>query len=298
LEALKQQEELIEEELAQETAAAESKKKQELSESKENVASDTRLDEKQNSGNPESKEVSKSTESKSDTGASEEVHLSAEQAKELGEAIKVLVSRSAVETERSELESLKGDRAGQKQFNEKVLSAESSQDQIDVTSPAPQKVDSNPPTSIDKRIELGQVDMKTQSPSAKVDATITEPKEEAEARKAAELLTETTIKIDSQVDRLIEKITSELQEYDDEIGSKLQVLRANEQGLVRVSDLEEALKLIRSRPANDTELKALVRKLDKDGDGLITMHELLQVGDLNENETGSGSGHSNSSKLS
>ena len=83
-------------------------------------------------------------------------------------------------------------------------------------------------------------------------------------------------RLGSRVDKMIQSIEEELQKYDSDVGSKLNLMKTNEEGQLSIGDLEEALKVIRNRP-NDDRIKKIVNQLDADHDGLIAINELLQV---------------------
>lgn len=83
---------------------------------------------------------------------------------------------------------------------------------------------------------------------------------------------------------MIAGIEEELAKYDSEIGTKLNLVKTNEEGQISIADLEEALKVIRDRP-NDERIKKIVNQLDGDHDGLVAMNEILA---LVENQEGHG----------
>lgn len=75
---------------------------------------------------------------------------------------------------------------------------------------------------------------------------------------------------------MISKIENELSKYDIEIGSKLNILRPNEEGNVTINELEEAMRVIQQHP-NDERIKKIVKKLDADGDGYVALQSLLEL---------------------
>ncbi|KAL7751592.1 LETM1 domain-containing protein ylh47 [Sorochytrium milnesiophthora] len=95
-------------------------------------------------------------------------------------------------------------------------------------------------------------------------------------------------RLGSRMEKLISKITTELEQYDSEIGSKLNLIQANEAGQVTVGDLEEVLKIIRSKPEDDERIKKIVKKLDVDNDGLVTVEELLALAKESQEKEGHG----------
>ncbi|KAJ3414541.1 hypothetical protein HDV05_006455 [Chytridiales sp. JEL 0842] len=80
--------------------------------------------------------------------------------------------------------------------------------------------------------------------------------------------------VSDRLDKMISKIENELQKYDAQIGSKLNLIRPDERGRLSVSDLEEVLKVIRDNPG-DERIKLIVKRLDSDGDGVVSIPELL-----------------------
>lgn len=90
-------------------------------------------------------------------------------------------------------------------------------------------------------------------------------------------------RLGSRVDKMITKIESELQKYDSEIGSKLNLVKPNMEGQISIQDLEETLRVIQDHP-NDERISKIVTKLDSDNDGLIAMNEILSLAEEGEKE--------------
>ncbi|KAJ3154214.1 hypothetical protein HK101_001672, partial [Irineochytrium annulatum] len=105
-----------------------------------------------------------------------------------------------------------------------------------------------------------------------------------------------TFRISSRVDKMIQRLEAELTKADSEIGSKLALLRPDEDGRLTLADLEEGLKVIRDHP-DDERIKKVVQRLDIDGDGIVSMAEIMALIKAREKEgTGvvivkDGSGH-------
>jgi LETM1 and EF-hand domain-containing protein 1 len=90
--------------------------------------------------------------------------------------------------------------------------------------------------------------------------------------------------VSDRVEKMIKKIDAELKKYDSEIGSRLNLIRPDEEGRMSVSDLEEVLKVIRDNPG-DERMKKIVKRLDSDGDGVISIPEVLaMIQDMAEKE--------------
>jgi len=62
---------------------------------------------------------------------------------------------------------------------------------------------------------------------------------------------------------MIEKIDSQLREFENEIRSKMDIISINEKGQIHVYDVKKALKMIKHAPSVE-DINALVEKLDPD----------------------------------
>lgn len=84
-------------------------------------------------------------------------------------------------------------------------------------------------------------------------------------------------RLGSRLERMIQKIDKELEQYDTEVGSKLNIIQANESGQISVNDLEEALRIIKHTPGDNERIKKIVKKLDVDGDGLVFLDHISEL---------------------
>ncbi|KAJ3375359.1 hypothetical protein GGF31_004477 [Allomyces arbusculus] len=99
-------------------------------------------------------------------------------------------------------------------------------------------------------------------------------------------------RLEAQVDRLLAKISRELDAYDSQVGARLGGMRRKDiRGQIAVVDLERALRTIRDRSIDDEEVQAIVARLDRDRDGMIALSELAALeraaaaaGEARENE--------------
>ena len=73
---------------------------------------------------------------------------------------------------------------------------------------------------------------------------------------------------------MLTKIDTQLQEYDDRVGSSLQMISADAQGRISVQDLEKALTVIKHKP-DDEVGQAVIQKLDVDKDGYVELEHVL-----------------------
>ncbi|KAJ3278994.1 hypothetical protein HK104_001860 [Borealophlyctis nickersoniae] len=245
LDVLKEQEELIADELEQEAALAAAKKAQEeqeaaLKQAKEEEAA-RRAKEEEAAAKAAAEETvapipaaptpapvkveEKPAEPVAKEAAQEEdkLHLSEEELMKLSDALKTLTKVSALEDVKDKLEGLKEER---KEFKEDVE-------------------------------ELHAMTQKVPNPA--------------------------TSRISSRVDKMITKIEKELAKYDQEIGSSLNLVRPDEEGRITIEDLGEALRVIRDHP-DDERIQRIVMKLDADGDGRVAMDEIIHLAEEAEKE--------------
>ncbi|CAG8730739.1 5616_t:CDS:10, partial [Dentiscutata erythropus] len=84
-------------------------------------------------------------------------------------------------------------------------------------------------------------------------------------------------RLGSRLEKMIRRIDKELQQYDSEVGSKLNLIQANESGQISVNDLAEALRIIKHTPGDNEMIKKIVKKLDADGDGLVFLDHIYEL---------------------
>ncbi|CAG8489535.1 9974_t:CDS:2 [Diversispora eburnea] len=84
-------------------------------------------------------------------------------------------------------------------------------------------------------------------------------------------------RLGSRLEKMIQKIDKELEQYDTEVGSKLNIIQANESGQISVNALEEALRIIKHTPGDNERIKKIVKKLDADGDGLVFLDHISEL---------------------
>ncbi|KAL1746359.1 LETM1-domain-containing protein [Schizophyllum fasciatum] len=73
---------------------------------------------------------------------------------------------------------------------------------------------------------------------------------------------------------MLTKIDQQLQDYDQRVGSSLQMISQDPQGRVSVQDLEKALAVIKHKPDEEVG-QAVIRKLDVDKDGYVELEHVL-----------------------
>ncbi|CAG8716077.1 7882_t:CDS:10 [Cetraspora pellucida] len=84
-------------------------------------------------------------------------------------------------------------------------------------------------------------------------------------------------RLGSRLEKMIRRIDKELEQYDSEVGSKLNLIQANESGQISVNDLAEALRIIKHTPGDNERIKKIVKKLDADGDGLVFLDHIYEL---------------------
>ncbi len=93
--------------------------------------------------------------------------------------------------------------------------------------------------------------------------------------------------LSARIDRMITSIEKELVAYDVQIGSKLNLVQPDKQGRLTIEELESVLKVIKDHP-NDARIQMIVKRLDKDGDGLVALHEIMELAAQAEAKDGHG----------
>ncbi|KAL1675691.1 LETM1-like protein-domain-containing protein [Schizophyllum commune] len=73
---------------------------------------------------------------------------------------------------------------------------------------------------------------------------------------------------------MLTKIDQQLKDYDERVGSSLQMISQDPQGRVSVQDLEKALAVIKHKPDEEVG-QAVIRKLDVDKDGYVELEHVL-----------------------
>ena len=75
---------------------------------------------------------------------------------------------------------------------------------------------------------------------------------------------------------ILSKIDSQLEEYDNSVGSRLNMFEVDYQGRIAVSDLKIALESIAHRPS-DEAISVLLQKLDVDGDRFVPLDDIVAL---------------------
>lgn len=78
---------------------------------------------------------------------------------------------------------------------------------------------------------------------------------------------------------MIKKIDSQLEKYDEKVGSSLNVIETNQTGQIALVDLKKALTVIKHKPSEEV-IEGLGKKLDVDSDGFVVSHSPILEMDI------------------
>jgi LETM1 and EF-hand domain-containing protein 1 len=88
-------------------------------------------------------------------------------------------------------------------------------------------------------------------------------------------------RLSTTIDKMLFKIEKELNKYDQQT-VKLNLIGSNSgEQKITIQQLEQTLKIIRDHP-NDERISKIVKKIDSDNDGVVTINEILSVVSKNE----------------
>lgn len=82
--------------------------------------------------------------------------------------------------------------------------------------------------------------------------------------------------VGAKLDSLIQDIGQELTQYEEQVGSKLHLIQANQRGELTTAQLELILGMLRKAPKDDAQIAAILRRFDEDGDGRVLLSEILR----------------------
>ncbi|UZJ52806.1 hypothetical protein CBS101457_002126 [Exobasidium rhododendri] len=246
LEVLQQQEELIEDEAEQEEAEEEARRVDK--EKKKDLADRVRLSKEE--------EEAKSLLPKGETDPeAEDARMTNEQLTELGEALSILSAKSSVLKEREELaELIKEVSASDSEIQEATETSNREHDEEEEAAAAAKK---------------------------KTEASHGSMEQEDIAEAALRMSTSNNLSsrnrnLAKRVKVMLQKIDAQLEEYDRDVGSRMNIIEASSTGKISVDDLGQALRLIKHRP-DEGILESLVDKLDVDHDGLVPLADLVEL---------------------
>ncbi|KAM0756277.1 LETM1-domain-containing protein [Meredithblackwellia eburnea MCA 4105] len=97
-----------------------------------------------------------------------------------------------------------------------------------------------------------------------------------EQQKLSEVEGEKQTPLGKRLKGILAKIDKQLEEYDNEVGSKLHMFETDHEGKISTRDLKSALEVIAHRPT-DEAIQVLLQKLDVDGDTFVPLAEIVAL---------------------
>ncbi|ORY34290.1 LETM1-like protein-domain-containing protein [Naematelia encephala] len=85
-----------------------------------------------------------------------------------------------------------------------------------------------------------------------------------------------TVVVSKRVRSMIKKIDTQLEKYDERVGSSLNVIQTNPKGQISLADLKQAMKVIKHKP-DDEVIEELGKKLDVDQDGFVELDHVIEL---------------------
>ncbi|TIB00743.1 hypothetical protein E3P92_00221 [Wallemia ichthyophaga] len=82
--------------------------------------------------------------------------------------------------------------------------------------------------------------------------------------------------VKKQVKSMINKIDSQLSDYDEKVGTQLNLIQVNNLGQISIHDLKQALRVIKHSP-DEEHIDTIVHKLDVDKDGLVMLDDVVEL---------------------
>ncbi|RXK36497.1 MRS7 family protein [Tremella mesenterica] len=99
---------------------------------------------------------------------------------------------------------------------------------------------------------------------------------EAESKERPDETDQASIAVSKRVRSMIKKIDTQLEKYDEKVGSSLNVIQTNVKGQISLADLERALRVIKHAPPEEA-IQGLGKKLDVDSDGFVVRSALPSI---------------------
>ncbi|KAL8286601.1 hypothetical protein RQP46_004129 [Phenoliferia psychrophenolica] len=123
--------------------------------------------------------------------------------------------------------------------------------------------------------ELGQA-LEILSAKSSVMKERTELRQLMDEHKMAAVEGEKPNPLAKRLQKMLSKIDKQLEEYDNEVGSKLHMFETDHEGKISTRDLKSALEVIAHRPTDDA-IAVLLQKLDVDGDAFVPLADIVSL---------------------
>ncbi|OCF38411.1 MRS7 family protein [Kwoniella heveanensis CBS 569] len=85
-----------------------------------------------------------------------------------------------------------------------------------------------------------------------------------------------TVAVSKRVRKMIQTIDTQLEKYDEKVGSSLNVIDTTPAGQIALADLKKALGVIKHKPTAEI-IEGLGKKLDVDSDGFVELDHVLEL---------------------
>jgi len=115
-----------------------------------------------------------------------------------------------------------------------------------------------------------------QEPSAEQEAVASEPEEEEEEEDMV------VAKLKKRLESMVDKIEIQLSDAQVKIGDKLHFLDKDMDGILSREEIVESLQQVLRREITSEEAMEIVSEMDEDGDGVLTVQELIKWIDTNK----------------
>lgn len=99
---------------------------------------------------------------------------------------------------------------------------------------------------------------------------------EAESKERPDETDQKTVVVSKRVRSMIKKIDTQLEKYDEKVGSSLNVIHTNAKGQISLKDLETAFRSIKHAPPEEI-VEKLGEKLDVDKDGFVELDHVVDL---------------------
>nr|XP_018267184.1 MRS7 family protein [Kwoniella dejecticola CBS 10117]OBR89342.1 MRS7 family protein [Kwoniella dejecticola CBS 10117] len=85
-----------------------------------------------------------------------------------------------------------------------------------------------------------------------------------------------TVAVSKRVRKMIQTIDTQLEKYDEKVGSSLNVIETGPHGQIALADLKKALGVIKHKPSDEI-IEGLGKKLDVDQDGFVELDHVIEL---------------------
>ncbi|WWC86410.1 uncharacterized protein L201_001286 [Kwoniella dendrophila CBS 6074] len=85
-----------------------------------------------------------------------------------------------------------------------------------------------------------------------------------------------TVAVSKRVRKMIQTIDTQLEKYDEKVGSSLNVIETSPHGQIALADLKKALGVIKHKPTDEI-IEGLGKKLDVDQDGFVELDHVIEL---------------------